>query len=283
MNWPLFSLNPWLHTRKKSECSSSPKKVHQREGGPQAFLWILSSGSASQVKCNWMRPVCGIQGTWPRASTTPPSPPIPSLPILPLPGSGYPSAPLLPSFPWMVAGSLFCSPIGVCGCWKACVCMFVVYPRQVFVTLFGLVGRAPVTVPVAAALANVTGLAEVRRRLSFNQWSLRTTHLIRLDLRFTAAGVTQPNPGVNQLITDPCVLRLCHHRGYGEGGQEREEAWERWWEKKRHNIDFDIKRSTVRITKQYIVFFSLEKRRVWGSGLQHLGHTHYSPQADTEA
>lgn len=161
--------------------------------------------------------------------------------------------------------------------------MFVVYPRQVFVTLFRLIGRAPVTVPAAAALASVTGLAEVRRRLSFNHWSLRTTHLIRLDLRFTAAGVTQPNPGVNQLITDPCVLRLCHHRGYGEGGQEREEAWERWWEKKRYNIDLDIKRSTVRITKQYIVFFPLEKRRVWGSGLQHLGHTHHSPQADTEA
>lgn len=46
--------------------------------------------------------------------------------------------------------------------------MFVVYPIQVFVTLFGLVSRAPVTVPDAAALASVTGLAEVRRRLSFN-------------------------------------------------------------------------------------------------------------------
>lgn len=43
-----------------------------------------------------------------------------------------------------------------------------VLPRQVFVTLFGLDSWAPVTVPVLAALANVTVLAEVWRRLSFN-------------------------------------------------------------------------------------------------------------------
>ncbi|KAI4805550.1 hypothetical protein KUCAC02_010155, partial [Chaenocephalus aceratus] len=44
--------------------------------------------------------------------------------------------------------------------------------------------------------ANVTGLAGARGRLSFNQRSLRTTHLIGpWILRFTAAGVTQPNPG----------------------------------------------------------------------------------------
>lgn len=71
--------------------------------------------------------------------------------------------------------------------------------------------RAPVTVPLLAVLANVTDLAEAQWRLSFNHWSLRTTHLIRLNLRFAAARVTQPNPGVNQLITDPRGLRLCHH------------------------------------------------------------------------
>lgn len=42
-------------------------------------------------------------------------------------------------------------------------------PRQVFVTPFGLGSWAPVTVPVSAALANVTVLAGARRRLAFNQ------------------------------------------------------------------------------------------------------------------
>ena len=208
-----------------------------------------------------MRPVCGIQGTWPRASTAPPSPPPP---ILPLPGSGYPPAPPPPhaSFPWVAAGSVFCSRHRCLWMLKSARLYVCTLPRQVFVTLFGLGSWAPVTVPLSAALANVTGLAEARRRLSFNHWSLRTTHLIRLDLRFTAAGVTQPNPGVNQLITDPCVLRLCHHRGDGEGGVIEG--------RKSENIDLDIKRSTVSITRLYTLFpFSfLERGRVWGSGFR---------------
>lgn len=158
-------------------------------------------------------------------------------------------------------------------------CLYVcTLPRQVSVTLFGLGSWASVTVPLSATLANVTRLAEAWRRLSFNHWSLRTTHLIRLDLRFAAAEVTQPNPGVNQLITDPRVLRLCHHREDGEGGAT-----------KGRSLRGKEKRILTRTSKsqQWVSpssaprfpFSSVKAGRVCGSGLQHLDHTHPSERS----
>lgn len=168
-----------------------------------------------------MRPVCGIQGTWPRASTAPP------IPSLPCPSPTWVRLPLSPPpSPYHEWWQVVQPHQHLWTLKSMCLCVCTLH-RQVSVILFGLCSWAPVTVPMAAKLANVTGLAEVRRRLSFNHWSLRTTHLIRLDLRFTAARVTQPNPGVNHLITDPCVLHLCHHQGQGEGGVRREEREKR--------------------------------------------------------
>lgn len=124
-----------------------------------------------------------------------------------------------------------------------------------------LVGsRAPVTVPLLAILANVTGLAEMQWRLSFNHWSLRTTHLIRLNLRFTAARVTQPNPGVNQLITDPpWPPSLSPPRRWGRCGNSANEPGSQT----RGDIDLYIKRSTVSMTELCSLFPSWEQ----GSGL----------------
>lgn len=55
--------------------------------------------------------------------------------------------------------------------------------------------------------------------------------------------------------------------------------------KKIENIDLDIRRSTVSITKLYTFspFSSVNRGRVCGSGLQHLGRTLPSPQAEIEA
>lgn len=78
--------------------------------------------------------------------------------------------------------------------------------------------------PAWAVLANVTGLAEVPGRLSFNRQSLRTTHLIRLDtaLRGCRGHTIQPR-GQAANYTSLCLLSLSPPQRCGRQGEKEPE------------------------------------------------------------